>query len=381
MTPQSQVVPVVPQTHWWLTDSAVGSARFLQAWGLATGAGVTVSVVDRGVQHGHVDLAGVYDTARDVDLRDLGGMDARPDSAAEVHGTQVAGLIAGDAFNGVGAIGGAFGATLVGSYLRYGAGLSVPELAEVMAAQRAFDVSNNSWGVPQAFGDNFLLSSWAAVSAGIDTALSEGRGGLGTVFVFAAGNGRLMQNGQNVGDDAGFHNLANGRHAIAVGGSTADGGLAFFSSPGANLLISAPSMGLTTISGSDGTAVVHGTSFAAALVSSTVALMLEVNPDLGWRDVQDILALTARPDPVGLAGAGQGANGGGLIHSRDLGFGLLDAEAAVRLAAAWQRQATSENEVRQVVALPPVLAPDPGRQVLTFVVPDSGEVRIDWLSL
>lgn len=387
--PTPAALPDVPAAFWWLTDSAAGSARFVAAWYLAVGRGVTVSVVDQGINHQHAELAAVYDVTRDFDPRDVAtAADARPDSSHETHGTQVAGLIGGDAFNGWGAIGAAFGSTLTGSYLRYGSGLNLGELADLMAAQRAFDVSNNSWGVPQAFADSFSQSAWAPVAAGLHSALTEGRGGLGTVFVFAAGNGRLMSNGQNIGDDANFHNMANGRHAIAVAGSTAEGTLAFFSSPGANLLIAGPAMGLTT---SDGTAVgasgqatVHGTSFAAALVSSTVALMLEANPDLGWRDVQDILALTARAD-AGLAwaanGAG-GANGGGLIHSRDLGFGLLDAEAAVRLAAEWSAQSTSHNEVRHAVALAPVLTPDPTRHILSFAIdPGVDGLRIDWVSL
>ncbi|WP_152986643.1 S8 family serine peptidase, partial [Pseudovibrio sp. POLY-S9] len=38
----------------------------------------------------------------------------------------------------------------------------------------------------------------------------------------------------------------------------------------------------------------QGTSFAAPIVSGVVALMLEANPLLGWRDVQEILALSAK---------------------------------------------------------------------------------------
>ncbi len=37
----------------------------------------------------------------------------------------------------------------------------------------------------------------------------------------------------------------------------------------------------------------EGTSFAAPIVSGVVALMLEANPKLGWRDIQSILAMTA----------------------------------------------------------------------------------------
>lgn len=379
----------VPPAFWWLTDASAGSARFAQAWTVSTGEGVTVSVVDRGIDHRLADLAMAYDATRDLDPRDTSAttpadQDASPDGPADTHGTQVAALIAGNAFNGIGTIGAAYGSTLTGSYLRYGSALNVAELVGLLAAQRQFDVSNNSWGVPQAMADSFLLSAWAPVAASLQTALTEGRGGLGTVFVFAGGNGRLMQNGQNVGDDSNFHNLSNGRHAIAVGASTIDGEVAFFSSPGANLLLAAPGMGLQTTDGGSGTATVHGSSFSAALVSATVALMLEANPALGWRDVQDILALTARPDPdqAAAANGARGANGGGLVHSRDLGFGLLDAEAAVRLAQVWTLQSDSHNQMRLAVGHPAVLTPHTGRQVMTFTVaPAETDLRIDTVSL
>ena len=67
--------------------------------------------------------------------------------------------------------------------------------------------------------------------------------------------------------------------------------------------------------------------------------MLEANPDLGYRDVQEILALSARQIDAGLAGwdtnGATNWNGGGHMVSHDFGFGLVDAHAAVRLAETW----------------------------------------------
>ena len=106
------------------------------------------------------------------------------------------------------------------------------------------------------------------------------------------------------------------------------------------------------------------TNGAIGVGGGVIALMLEANPDLGWRDVQEILAfsanpLLARPMPLEPANAGNFAsvyfddvqngaktwNGGGLWHSAETGFGALDAHAAVRLAETWEGQHTSDNEV------------------------------------
>ena len=76
-----------------------------------------------------------------------------------------------------------------------------------------------------------------------------------------------------------------------------------------------------------------GTSFAAPVVSGVVALMLEANASLSWRDVQGILATTSqKTDP---SDASWATNSVGLHHSYKYGFGLVDAHAAVTAALSW----------------------------------------------
>jgi hypothetical protein len=104
-----------------------------------------------------------------------------------------------------------------------------------------------------------------------------------------------------------------------------------------------------------------GTSAAAPMVAGVAALMLEANPRLGWRDVQEILAHTARHvgSPIGggpvedeaFSWSFNGAttwNGGGLHFSNDYGFGLVDARAAVRLAESWRQQQTSTTFATEI---------------------------------
>ncbi|MBX3576471.1 MAG: S8 family serine peptidase [Rhizobiaceae bacterium] len=356
IAPQSFSVPVstllAGAEYWMLRAGDTGSSNFAGAWEYATGRGVLVGIVDQGVNYTHLDLVGRYDTDRDFDPRDaIDALDALPDDGGSQHGTEVAGIVSGSVDNDIGTIGAAPDATITAAYIRFGSNIDIQELATTLNQQASFDVSNNSWGFTTAFSDNFQSAGLSGLEDALEHAASSGRGGLGTAIVFAAGNGKFLVGGENVGDDSNFHNMQNSRYAIAVGASMADGSAAGFSSPGANLLISAAGIGLLTTSGNDigstGSTYVSGTSFAAPLVSSAIALMLEVNPNLGYRDIQEILAITASSSSAaGAVGNGAGnINGGGFVHDRELGFGTLDAEAAVKLARHWDAQSTAQNEI------------------------------------
>ncbi|WP_455289802.1 S8 family serine peptidase [Cupriavidus necator] len=89
------------------------------------------------------------------------------------------------------------------------------------------------------------------------------------------------------------------------------------------------------------TALASGTSAAAPMVTGVIALMLQVNPSLSWRDIKYILAATARQvdpaqAPVVWNGvtldAGWTRNAGGHMFSNWYGFGLVDASRAVNMA-------------------------------------------------
>uniref|UniRef100_UPI0039F064B5 S8 family serine peptidase n=1 Tax=Bordetella sputigena TaxID=1416810 RepID=UPI0039F064B5 len=89
------------------------------------------------------------------------------------------------------------------------------------------------------------------------------------------------------------------------------------------------------------TARANGTSAATPTVTGVAALLLQANPELGWRDIKYILATTARKvdaDRPRLAWQGlvldDGwvTNAAGRSFSTWYGFGLVDATAAVRAA-------------------------------------------------
>jgi subtilisin-like proprotein convertase family protein len=381
--------PTVDGSEYWnLNATTFGSASFKAAWGLATGAGVTISIVDEGVNYTHLDLAGRYDTSIDYDPLDQGDSDARPDSATEGHGTEVAGVIAGSAANDFGTIGAAPDATITASYLRYGA-VTIDNMVAILSHQANYDISNNSWGFTTAFTDNGDETYFAPVVDAIETAAVTGRNGLGTAMVFAAGNGKLSVGGENIGDDANFHSLANNRFSIAVGAHDSTGESAFFSSPGANVLLSAPGMAIVTTSGlgdgATGSSTVSGTSFAAPMVSSAIALMLQANPNLGYRDVQEILAISSDPSRSGLAVANgaSNVNGGGMLFDREMGFGALNALSAVNLARSWAaapHTAANEEHLAADFAVP--VNADPLTQTLSCDVVSTGaDFSLDFVEL
>ena len=356
LTPEVPLDPLAAQ-QWYLSDTHV-----LPVWKDYTGKGVRIGQFEPGGQFAtapeifdvaHPDLAPNIDQAWLQTQKTNGTLPGLVSN----HATMVAGVMVG-AKNGIGGVGVAYDAKLGGYYLA-GKGDDLAGLGHMVS----FDIANNSWG----FSNDFALSSYqdghfttaTALSMNAQYAASNGRGGLGTIIVAAGGNSRAT------GGNAQGSLTNNNRFSVEVGAINAQGDLSTlqigsspFSNPGASLLVSAPGSNVVSTShmletergstfGNDYSSM-QGTSFAAPIVSGIVALMLEANPNLGYRDVQQILALSARkindPSTQWSDNAAHGWNGGGMHTSNDYGFGEVDARAAVRLSEAWMTQSTSANE-------------------------------------
>jgi Ca2+-binding RTX toxin-like protein len=482
------------QWHYDYLGQSFGTSRegIERIWAEYSGVGVDIGVFDTAVDPFHPEWAGRFDTSNLVSaITPLGAVfDVSNLNRVENHGISVAGTIAAGA-NGIGTVGVAFGATIssVDVYSDYSQTLfpafsslersiDAPMMSEIMAGFRQFDVINASWHTDLLYNQPLAASAeMTAELAAIHTAVSEGRGGLGSIIVMAAGNdfddvlyddaGTIRRlyitndshlPGGGIGidflrsglqDDAvsaprvTLEQIAAGaltrseastgtdprvasRETIVVGGYTqriqlADGSfheaqVAPYVSRGAGLLVSALTRinqpltdvlsdarlfpGLTvgglfaahlqdygdgivttdvaTESGfgwADGsganlgyTNFFGGTSAATPQVSGAVALMLDSNSSLGWRDVQNILALSAHHvgSDIGTAfGAGTaydserfgwGINGattwnnGGLHYSNDYGFGGLDVYAAVRMAEVWRLFAAPQVSGNELAA-------------------------------
>ncbi|MGC9451074.1 MAG: S8 family serine peptidase [Oceanipulchritudo sp.] len=316
---------------------AFADAQVRPAWDLGlSGEGVTIAIVDEGIQYRHPDLEPNWVTGSGYDYND-DDTDPSPSGSDDRHGTAVAGISLA-ASNTTGVVGLAYNARLIPLRL-IGRLYEAGEEAEALSYRRQeVDIYNNSWGPSDDAGVRYANSS-SALRYALEDNVTFGRGGLGNIYVWAAGNGGLY------GDNSNFDGYNSLPFTISVGAVGDDDIKAGYSEPGANLLLVAPSGGrgggiLTTDNtGSSGYAPgdeydgFSGTSAAAPIVSGVVALMLEERPDLNWRDVQQILALTAVP--VDFADEDWKKNGAGHWVNHGYGFGRVDARAAVLLARDW----------------------------------------------
>lgn len=321
------------------------------------GTGVTVGIVDDGLQWLHPDLQPNYYPLLSYDFID-NDLDPTP-APGQPHGTLVAGVV-GARDNNFGVRGVAPRALLAGLRL-IGGPINDFLVSRALAyGKLQTDIYVNAWGPPDtgilndgdipqsAFGGPLQLFQ-------ITDGATIGRGGLGDVYVFPSGNGGLN------GDNSNYDALANFRLVVAVGAVGHDGLIAPYSEPGANVFIVGPSsdgfpvdpatIGIVTtdLTGNDGLSPgdytdigpfggpfgFGGTSAAAAAVGGVVALIMQANPTLTYRDIHQILAESARMiDPT----HPDWQNNGGAFNfnvNHWYGFGMVDAHAAVQLAQKW----------------------------------------------
>ena len=348
-------------------------------WQDYTGKGVAVGVYDSGIQTSHWDLSPNYDASKHVwvDGTELVPIDGR-------HGTSVAGLIAA-ARNGEGGVGIAYDAKLTSvdifnpanpAFINEGfdnLGWHPAGFFQALDLMTNFDVVNHSWGAFPSYRTwqnlNVEDFSWNAAER-FAAAARDGRDGLGTIGVKSAGNDNRDANGDGLNAT---------RFTITVAAAGQDGftsnwgGESRGSNYGANILVTAPGGGnglpqpLTTdLLGAEGYgpgdySAFNGTSAAAPIVTGVIALMLEANPGLGWRDVKNILAYSATETGSGFSdtpgrwennawflNGASNWNNGGAHFSNDYGYGMVNAYNAVRMAEVWDLfgpAATSANEV------------------------------------
>jgi uncharacterized delta-60 repeat protein len=347
------------------------------------GRGIRIGIVDDGVQTSHPDLAANIDTA--PTHYDWNDNDTNPNPlATDPHGTACAGDAAAVGNNGLGVSGSAPQAILVGLRLLGGAYGDAQEAAAFAHRQDIIEIKSNSWG-PIDDGAR-LEGPGTLAAAALQDAIANGRGGKGTIFLWACGNGY-----ENL-DDSNYDGYANSIYTIAVAASDSQLYAAWYSEAGANLHVCSPSNGeflgktTTDLTGTDGyetgdyTSDFGGTSSATPTAAGVVALMLEANPDLGWRDVQEILMKSAKK--IRPAVTGWSVTAAGINHHHDFGAGLIDASAAVALARTWTNlDPAVVREVSQTGINLPIPDNNPTGVVRQFVIAPGDNVRIEHVTL
>ena len=306
------------------------------AWDNYNGSGVVISVVDDGLDKDHPDISPHYSSLLSYDWCN-DDTDPTP-SSFDGHGTSAGGVAAAAGHNNLYVTGAAFGATIAGSTLIACWAGDQTESEALSYENDDIDIYTNSWG-PSDNGQT-LEGPGPLTTAAFEEDAYGGREELGNILTWAAGNGL----GSN--DNANYDGYANSRYTIAVTAIDHDGDQSYYAEPGANILIAAHSNGdgegitTTDITGSGGYNnsgnVTHdfgGTSSATPLAAGVIALILEANENLTWRDVQHILVNSARKNDA--SDSSWETNGAGHEVSHKYGFGAIDAGAAVNLAEGW----------------------------------------------
>lgn len=375
-------------------------------WEDYDGTGVYVGVYDDGVDFNHEDLDDNFDPSLHAVDPDGNPIDNYPDNFVadgDGHGTSVAGLIAGEA-NGTGGVGVAHGST-IGAVNIFGPTTygyvngDTAEFLDVAGQATMFDISSNSWGASplyvQGLNDGGFAEQLHEVYGEIS---ATGRGGLGTIIAQAAGNDDMDANGDGINAS---------RYTVTVAATDQFGGAAWYTNYGASILVAAPAGAVTTdLSGTAGydetdyTDEFGGTSAATPITSGVIALMLDANAGLGWRDVQNILAASAtltggafdqagpvgEEDSVWQSNSGTTWNGGGYHIHGNYGYGMVNVFNAVRMAEVWSlfgAAQTSANEVSVSGSndFADVTVPNTPGAGVTRTINISGNVKIEHVAL
>ena len=389
------------------------------ASGEPTGDGVTVAIVDTGMDICHPDLVANVDRGNSYNFKVRAGyfdswynaqfFDPYQVSTFGDHGTSVAGIVGAEADNGIGLRGVAPKVTLRGyNYLTeqccredaLGASSFLPNSNDV-------DIFNMSYG--SAFAQAGPVSY--ADFQFYDTMTSTLRGGKGAIYVKAAGNsfGRCSYFFHSAHDRLGCSGGNNQNVQILpflvnIGASNADDVRASYSTIGANLWVTAPSgqwgqrdpasittdqvgthrgydnlalrgLNIDIVSNPKGNYIstFNGTSAAAPHASGAIALLLDQQPDLTWRDVKHVLAKSARKldsditpyrvtigaTPITLL-EGWIENAAGYNFHNYYGFGAIDVDSALQLLSTYipnslgdfQESAWFEATLEESLAVP-----------------------------
>jgi len=287
---------LVRSKEYWLDSYGIRSA-----WNMTKGAGVTIAIIDTGIDGSVAELRGVVAAGADFSGAGTGGGPEGGDG--DEHGTMVASLAAG---RGTGANAGVLGVAPAASLISASVGFgtaddnSDQEIADAVtwsvdhgAKVINLSLTRNTLDWPESWDKAFLYAEDHDV-----------------VVVAAAGN--RGSGTEEVGAPATMPGV------LAVGGVTQNGTSSTdASAQGITLGVSAPSENLVGVIPGGGYVVWDGTSGAAPIVAGVVALVRAAHPELSADDVINRILKTAHD---------RGPAGPDDLY----GYGLIDAAAAVR---------------------------------------------------
>ncbi|KAF8211833.1 peptidase S8/S53 domain-containing protein [Mycena galopus ATCC 62051] len=289
-----------------------------------TGKGIISSLVDDGLDYTSADLKDNFDAADSYDFNDHEPLPT-PKLSDDHHGTRCAGQVAAGKNTACG-IGLAYESKVAGVRILSGPISDVDEAASLNYGFQNVSIYSCSWGPPD--NGQSMEGPGYLINKAIVNGISNGRNGLGSIYVFASGNGAAH------GDQCNFDGYTNSIYSVTVSAVDYKGLHPYYSEPCAANMIVAYSSG-------SGKSIVQlmcdyarGTSAAAPNAVGVFALALEARPDLTWRDIQYLCVLTARQinkdDPDWEATAMPGR-----FYSYKYGYGALDAYEYIKAAKTW----------------------------------------------
>ncbi|XP_059163453.1 furin-like protease kpc-1 isoform X3 [Physella acuta] len=321
---------------WYLNRGGGLDMNVRKAWDMGyTGKGVVVTILDDGIEKDHPDLTKNYDANASFDVN---GHDPDPQprydfSNENRHGTRCAGEVAAQADNNICSVGVAYNARIGGVRMLDGDVTDSVEAQSLSLNPQHIHIYSASWG-PDDDGRTVDGPATLARKAFYD-GITKGRGGLGSIFVWASGNG-----GRDF-DNCNCDGYTNSIYTLSISSVTEKGDIPWYSEACSSTLATTYSSGsgvekqiVTTDLRKSCTETHTGTSASAPLAAGLIALALEANPMLTWRDMQHIVIETSKSENLGTR-EDWASNGVGKNVSHSFGFGLMDAAAMVSLARNW----------------------------------------------
>ncbi|XP_042210077.1 furin-like protease 1, isoforms 1/1-X/2 isoform X2 [Homarus americanus] len=338
--------PKIPHRSTWMNDPKWPQMWYLNrggsldmnvqaAWAEGvSGKGVVVTILDDGLEKDHPDLIKNYDpnASYDVNSHDPDPMPRYDMVDSNRHGTRCAGEVAADANNTICAVGVAFEASVGGVRMLDGDVTDAVEARSLALNPQHIDIYSASWG-PDDDGKTVDGPGQLATRAFVE-GIVNGRGGKGSIFVWASGNGGRDQ------DNCNCDGYTNSIWTLSISSATEAGSVPWYSEACSSTLATTYSSGsqgerqiITTDLHHSCTTTHTGTSASAPLAAAICALALQVNRDITWRDMQHIVVRTARPE--NLIAPDWQTNGVGRRVSHRFGYGLMDSYGMVQLARNW----------------------------------------------